>query len=147
MNDITNNSTVTHLEQTRIIDESGYRGYRSEFDRDNSYYEKFDGMETSQVQEIIKFKDKNTALFDKRWQSACEVIDTIAEKIEIDPKTCGHHIYGIKWNHETATASSDLADELDKYFNKSGEKVKLKKRISELEKENEILRTLARQAV
>lgn len=118
--------------------ENGIRGYSSDFDRPDSYYEK----EGVNWQELAKLKDRGTALYDKRWQAACEVIDIIARKVGIDPDKTGLCIYGVDWDGRTKTASSPLADKIDEWFDKSGDKVKLKKRIDELENENRVLRSL-----
>ena len=77
-------------------------------------------------------------------QAACEVIDIIAKKVGLNADELGLVFYGVDWDHSTKTASSPLADKIDEYFSKSGDKVKLKKRIDELEKENELLRQMLR---
>lgn len=118
--------------------ENGIRGYSSDFDRSDSYYEK----EGVNWKDAAKLKDKSTALYDKRWQAACEVIDIIAHRIGIDPEKSGLNLYGVQWDGKTKTASSPLADKIDEWFEKSGDKVKLKKRIDELENENQVLRSL-----
>lgn len=116
----------------------GIRGYSSDFDRPDSYYE----AEGVNWQDLAKLKDRSTALYDKRWQAACEVIDIIARKVGIDPQESGLYLYGVDWDSKTKAASSPLADKIDSWFDKSGDKVKLKKRIDELENENQVLRSL-----
>lgn len=118
--------------------ENGYRGYSSDFNRPDSYYE----TEGVNWQDLAKLKDRGTALYDKRWQAACEVIDIIARKVGIDPEKSGLCLYGVNWDSKTKIASSHLADKIDEWFDRSGDKVKLKKRIGELENENQVLRSL-----
>lgn len=118
--------------------ENGIRGYCSDFDRPDSYYEK----EGVNWKDLAKLKDKSTAMYDKRWQAACEVIDIVALKVGIEPHKSEFSLYGVSWDSETKTASSPLADKIDEWFDKSGDKVKLKKRIAELENENNVLRSL-----
>lgn len=119
---------------------NGIRGYDSEFDREPEYYEKIEMPVISDYRDMLRFKDRNTALFDKRWQAACEVIDIIADKVGLDPKDAC--LYCVQWDHMTKTASSPIADKIDEWFNKSGDKAKLKKRIAELENENNVFRSV-----
>lgn len=118
--------------------ENKIRGYSSDFDRPDSYYEK----EGVNWQDMARIKDKSTALYDKRWQAACEVIDIIALKVGIDPEKSGLYLYSVDWDSRTSEASSPLANKIDDWFDKGGDKVKLKKRIDELENENQVLRSL-----
>jgi hypothetical protein len=90
---------------------------------------------------MLRFKDKNTALFDKRWQAAKLVIDAIARYVGIDPDTCGMYLYA----PDDDKGDSEMLRRLDDWFDKSGDKVKLKKRIDELERENETLRSIIRE--
>jgi hypothetical protein len=108
---------------------------KSDFDRPPEYYDDIE-IPFDKWREICRFKDQATALFDRRWQEATAVIDLVARKIGIDPDTTGDWLYGL-YDDET----SPLADKLDEYFDR-GDKVKLKKRIDELETENRILRSL-----
>ena len=110
----------------------------SDFDRPPEYYEKI-GMPTiEEYQEVLRFKDKNTALYDKRWQAAKAVIDAIARYVGIDPDECGLYIYA----PDNGDGESEMLRRLDSWFDRSGDKVKLKKRIDELENENAVLRSL-----
>jgi len=118
--------------------ESGIRGYSSDFDRPDSYYEK----EGVNWKDVAKIKDRSTALYDKRWQAACEVIDIVARKVGIDPQESGLWLYGVDWDSKAKLASSPLADKIDEWISRGGDKAKLKKRISELEAENQVLRSL-----
>ena len=130
-----------NMKMSRTI-EDGIRGYHSEFTRPDSYYDGMKETELTSFAQMARFKDRSIALFDRRWQAACEVIDIIATKIGIDINEYGRCIYGVYWDHKTGIATSPLGDRIDEWFSKSGDKVKLKKRISELEKENELLRRM-----
>jgi len=132
------------MKQKRTIEHGYLRGYHSEFDRPDSYYENLKETPLTSFAQMAKFKDRNAALFDKRWQAACEVIDVIAKKLGFSEEDLGLHLYGVTLDADTKTATCNLADEMDKFFNKSGDKVKLKKRIDELEKENQLLRDMLR---
>ena len=122
--------------------ENGIRGYHSEFDRPDSYYEAIDFPTIGTYRDWLKFKDQNTMIYDKRWQAACEVIDIIAKRLGIDTETCGLSLYGADWDSKTKTASSPLADKLEDLLDRSGDKVKLKKQIADLENENSVLRSV-----
>jgi len=131
------------MKQTRAIKE-GYRVYHSDFNRPDDYYQndKKDFPAVGELWEVLKFKDTNTAIYDMRWQAACEVIDIIAMCVGIDPETSGFNLYGVDWNYKEQKANSRIADKITELLESSGDKVKLKKRVNELEKENEILRSL-----
>lgn len=109
-------------------------GYPSEIElRDPSRYD-FLGREAAT---ICKVKDRSIVLFDKRYRAAQEVIDLIARRIGIDPENSGFWLYALD-----ADGSSPIVALMDEYFNRGGEKVKLKKRVKELEDENNFLRSL-----
>jgi 3-oxoacyl-ACP reductase-like protein len=102
----------------------------SDFDRPKEHYDScVKELSGEQWRDLCVFKDKNTALFDKRWQSAKAVIDIVACRIGIPPLETGHFLYSL------IHGRSPLADKLDDYFDHSGDKAKLKKRIGELEAE------------
>jgi hypothetical protein len=109
----------------------------SDFDRPEEYYDNIDAS-IDEWKTLAKVKDQTTALYDKRWQSAKLVIDAIARRIGIDPETCGLYLYA----PDNAAGESEMLRRLDEYFDRSGDKVKLKRRIDELERENTILRSL-----
>ncbi len=133
-----------NIEKTEYtISESGIKVPYSDWDRPQEYYNKIEDR-TYTTQEYInmcRLKDRNTALFDKRWKSAQAVIDLVAKEININPQTCGLMLYGVhqKPNGELYTP---LAEEMRKWFDKSGDKVKLKKRITELEAQIEMLKNM-----
>ena len=91
-----------------------------------------EGLET-----LCRMKDKTIVIFERRYTEARKVIDLIAEKIGIDPIDSGLWLYSLD-----ADGSSAIAVKIDDYLSKSGEKVRLKKRVDELEKENSVLRSL-----
>lgn len=86
---------------------------------------------------LCRIKDRAMALFDKRYRAAREVIDLIAKQVGIDPENTSYWLYA-----PDIDGSSPIVAQLDNYLNRSGEKVKLKRRIKELEDENSILRSL-----
>lgn len=109
-------------------------GYPSERElRDPSRYD-FLGQSAAT---ICKMKDRTITLFEKRYHAAREVIDIIAKRVDIDPEDTGFWLYA-----PDLDGSTPIVAKMDDYFSRSGDKVKLKKRISELEEENRILRSL-----
>jgi hypothetical protein len=115
------------------IDECGIKVPYSDFDRPPEYYAElrkrtYTGDEYA---DMCMLKDRGTALYDKRWKSAKAVIDFIAKEIEIDPEGCGMYLYGLMQSR--GEFSSPLVDKMRAWFDKSGDKVKMKRRIAELE--------------
>lgn len=108
--------------------------FKSEYERPDEYYQKIEMPTVGDYREMLKFKDGSTALYDKRYQAAIAVIDLIADRLDLQDK--GHSLYA------PLNGSSPLVEKLDDYFDRSGDKVKLKKRIDELETENAVLRSL-----
>lgn len=125
-----------------VIDSIGIKIPYSDFDRPDDYYcnlrdKTYTGEEYANM---CAFKDKTTALYDKRWKSAKAVIDMIATEINIDPEKCGLYLYAliqIKGEFE-----SPLVTEMRNWFDKSGDKVKLKKQIKDLEAQVDALRAV-----
>lgn len=115
------------------IDECGIKVPYSDFDRPPEYYAElrkrtYTGDEYA---DMCMFKDRGTALYDKRWKSAKAVIDLIAKEIDIDPWNCGLYIYALVQTR--GEFISPLVEKMRAWFDKSGDKVKLKRRITELE--------------
>jgi hypothetical protein len=140
MDDLFENITRTEY----IISPSGIKIPHSDFDRPNDYYSKMcDRTYTGEeYAEMCAFKDRTIALFDKRWQSARAVIDLIAAELEIDPENCGLNLYALK--QVNGEFESPLVNEMRGWFDKSGDKAKLKKRIKELEAQIEALKAVLR---
>ncbi|MDL2280357.1 hypothetical protein LJC10_00690 [Selenomonadales bacterium OttesenSCG-928-I06] len=108
--------------------------YISNFDRPVSYYEKIEMPTISSFRDELRFKDQTTARYDKWWQAATDVIDLIAERVGLNNQD--YCLYFL------INGSSPIVKKIDEYFDRSGDKVKLKKRIDELENENAVLRSL-----
>lgn len=124
------------------ISEGGFKIPHSDFDRPKGHYDilcnrNYTGDEYASM---CRFKDKSTALFDKRWKSAKAVIDMVATEVGIDPEKCGLYLYSL--TQVKGEFESPLITEMRKWFDKSGDKVKLKKRISELEAQVELLKSM-----
>lgn len=128
---------------TKIIEDNVRRQFRQRlkqypglcFDLKDST--RYDGFPTETLAMFCRMKDQSNNMFLQRAAAAQEVIDLLARKVGIDPEKCGLLLYTLD-----PDGSSPIADKMDDYFSRSGEKAKLKKRIDELENENRILRTL-----
>jgi len=127
-----------------IIDPNGIKVPHSDFDRPDDYYDKLrDRTYTGdEYADMCAFKDKSIALFDRRWKSARAVIDLIATEINIDPERCGLYLYA--QTQVKGELGSPLVDRLRDWFDKSGDKVKLKKQIKDLEAQVDALRAALR---
>lgn len=129
-----------------VIDESGVKVPHSDFDRSAEYYDRIrseDNYTGDQYADMCAFKDRTIALYDKRWQSARAVIDLVGAEIDIGPATCGLHLYGLV-QCKSGVFESPLATRIQEWFDKSGQKVKLKRRVSELEQQLDALRNALR---
>lgn len=83
---------------------------------------------------LCRLKDRSFKIVRGGLEKAREVIDVIAKKVDLEDK--GLWLYGL------IDGKSRIADKMDEYFSRSGDKVKMKKRLDELENENNILRSL-----
>jgi len=134
-----------NLTQTEyVITEGGIKIPYSDFDRPKDYYNNLRGRTFSgrEFADMCKFKDSSIALYDKRWQSAKAVIDLIATEVGIDPEKCGLYLYALV--QVKGEFESPLVKEIRKWFDKSGDKVKLKKQIKDLEAQVDALRAVLR---
>ena len=86
---------------------------------------------------LCRIKDKSNDLFVRRYEAARAVIDIISRQVGIDPDTTGGSLYYPKLD-----GSSDIAQRIEEWVSRSGDKAVLKKRVQELEQENLILRSL-----
>ena len=129
------------MERTQYtIDDNGLRIPYSDFDRPKDYYDSLRERTYTgdEYVAMCAFKDKTISLFDKRWKSAKAVIDLVAAAVGIVPEKCGLLLYGTM--QENGESASPLVEIMDKWFDKSGDKAKLKRRITELEAQLEALR-------
>ncbi len=122
-----------------ITDDCGFKIPFSDFDRPPVHYDKMRERTYSgdEYADMCKFKDRVTALYDKRWQSAKAVIDLIAVEVGIDPEKTDRYLYGLL--QVRGKFESPLVNNIRDWFDKSGDKVKLKKKISELEAQIDLL--------
>lgn len=86
---------------------------------------------------LCRIKDKSNDLFVRRYEAARAVIDIISRQVGIDPDTTGGSLY-----YPNLDGSSDIAQRIEEWVSRSGDKAVLKKRVQELEQENLILRSL-----
>jgi hypothetical protein len=115
--------------------------FTSEFTRHDDYYDKpgltMDGLKTS-----CKLKDKLLVRYDTKLQAAEKVIDLIARRLDVEPSPVYYFPDTAPGKYADSKPTSPLVRKIDEWIDRAGDKVKLKKRITELENENYALRSL-----
>lgn len=101
----------------------------------DSYYEAMN-FDQKAWRELTKLKDRKARLFQRREYEARAVIDAVANYLGIADN--GHYLYGL------VNGATPIIEKIETFMDKGGDKVKLKKRIDELETENNILRSLVK---
>ena len=100
----------------------------------NEFYEKYKVLSIDGLLASLFLRTKTNKMFMRRYENACEVIDIIAEELDLNDK--GHYLYA------PIDGKTPLVEKIRQYLDRSGDKAKLKKRIDELENENSVLRSL-----
>lgn len=98
---------------------------------------RYDTLPKDDLALLCRIKDKSNDLFVRRYEAARAVIDIISRQVGIDPDTTGGSLY-----YPNLDGSSDIAQRIEEWVSRSGDKAVLKKRVQELEQENLILRSL-----
>ena len=98
---------------------------------------RYDTFSAETLSALCRMKDRSNDMYYRRYQAAMDVIDLVAKQVNINPHNTGYWLYA-----PDCDGSSPIIKKIEEYFSRSGEKVKLKKRIDELEKENALLRSL-----
>lgn len=98
---------------------------------------RYDTFSSDTLADFCRMKDRSNDMYFRRYQAAKDVIDLVAKQVNIDPDNTSFWLYA-----PDCDGSSPIIHKIEEYFSRSGEKVKLKKRIDELEKENALLRSL-----
>lgn len=98
---------------------------------------RYDTLPKEDLAMLCRIKDKSNDLFVRRYEAARAVIDIILRQVGIDPDTTGGSLY-----YPNLDGSSDIAQRIEEWVSRSGDKAVLKKRVQELEQENLILRSL-----
>lgn len=98
---------------------------------------RYDTLPKEDLATLCRIKDKSNDLFVRRYEAARAVIDIISRQVGIDPDTTGMSLYYPKLD-----GSSDIAQRIEEWVSRSGDKAILKKRVQELEQENLMLRSL-----
>lgn len=99
---------------------------------------RYDELPREDLLTLLRVKDSSISLFQRYSRERAEVIDLLARKVGLDPDTCGLDLYCLAVHD----GNSPIAEKMDAWFDRSGEKPKLKRRIDELERENAYLRSL-----
>jgi hypothetical protein len=92
--------------------------------------------------DMLRFKDRTTALFDKRWKAAQAVIDLIAAELGLESDVT---YYCAKQNLDTGEMKSPIIDRLREWSSNAGDKTQMRKRIKELENQVNVLASLLRE--
>lgn len=98
---------------------------------------RYDTLPKDDLALLCRIKDKSNDLFVRRYEAARAVIDIISRQVGIDPDTTGGSLY-----YPNLDGSSDIAQRIEEWVNRSGDKAILKKKVQKLEQENLILRSL-----
>lgn len=98
---------------------------------------RYDTLPKEDLAMLCRIKDKSNDLFVRRYEAARAVIDIISRQVGIDPDTTGGSLY-----YPNLDGSSDIAQRIEEWVSRYGDKAVLKKRVQELEQENLILRSL-----
>lgn len=98
---------------------------------------RYDTLPKEDLAMLCRIKDKSNDLFVRRYEAARAVIDIISRQVGIDPDTTGGSLY-----YPNLDGSLDIAQRIEEWVSRSGDKAILKKRVQELEQENLILRSL-----
>lgn len=114
----------------------GKRDVNEELSRDFTWIRQPDFFDhkDEEVKNEMRFNIKNARLEYERRKHAESVIDEIAEFLGLSDK--GLFLYGL------IGGTTPIIEHIRDFFVKGGDKVKLKKRIDELETENSVLRSL-----
>ncbi len=95
---------------------------------------KHGGATRERLVELYFMRTRTCKIFMQRMEDAREVIDLVAEELQIAGD--GHYLYG------AVDGEAPLVNKIREYLSRGGDKVKLKQRVDELEKENAVLRSL-----
>lgn len=98
---------------------------------------RYDSFPKESLAVFCRMKDRSNDLYCRRFEAGKKVIDTIAEAVGIDPENAGWFLYALD-NDE----KSPIVERINEWVSRGGEKAKLKRRVEELTKENEFLRSL-----
>lgn len=98
---------------------------------------RYDSFPKESLAGFCRMKDRSNDLFFRRYEAAKEVIDTIAEAVGIDPENTGWWLYALDYD-----GKSPIVERINEWVSRGGDKAKLKRRVEELERENELLRSL-----
>lgn len=98
---------------------------------------RYDTFTKDTLADFCRMKDRSNDLYFRRFQAAREVIDIIAKIVGIDPDSTSYWLYSPE-----ADGTTPIAQKIEEWTSRSGEKAKLKRRVQELEQENALLRSL-----
>ena len=98
---------------------------------------RYDTFSKDTLLEFCRMKDRSNDMFFRRSQAAREVIDLIAKQVGIDPENTSFWLYA-----PDLDGTTPITKRIEEWFSRSGEKAQLKRRLQELEQENQLLRSL-----
>lgn len=100
---------------------------------------RYDTFDKDVLAHFCRMKDTSNDMYYRRYQAAKDVIDMIANEVDIDPDDTAYNLYV-----PDPDCGSPILNRIKDYISRGGEKALLKKRVQELEKENQILRSVLR---
>lgn len=82
---------------------------------------RYDTLPKEDLTMLCRIKDKSNDLFVRRYEAARAVIDIISRQVGIDPDTTGGSLY-----YPNLDGSSDIAQRIEEWVSRSGDKAVLK---------------------
>lgn len=102
--------------------------------------ERYDDFPAETLAVFCRMKDRSNDLFFRRAEAAREVINLIAKRVGINPEDTGFWLYA-----PDLDGTSPILKRIDEWLSRSGEKAMLKRKITELEQENDLLKRLLKE--
>lgn len=89
------------------------------------------------LETFCRIHKRTQEILQNRIDAARAVVDIVAKTVGIDPEDTSFDLY---WPNTEGT--SPIADKIEEFISRGGDKARLKRRVDELEKENAVLRSL-----
>lgn len=134
MDKLPNKAAVVTNEEAEMLEQLGLQtGYM----RNPDAYSNFDKESLTM---FCRMKDRTTATFQMRLDNARQVIDHVARAVGINPEDTSYYLYSLD-----ADGSSPITRALEGWISYRGDKAQLKRRVQELEQENQLLKKMMKE--